>query len=307
VATNGGSFLIAQEGSNKVLRQFVINQAGVNAWVADTEPITLLGGSLTNLDIQVDVLIGSGSAQINIAQLTCGSADTIDQSWVFQNTDNTIRLKGDLTSCMEVMPVSGLDANVYLNDCYDKFLQNDERKMTPSTQNWTYNSAKQIVSAFNGQCLDVVGVSTSDGANIDTWTCVNQANEKFDYDSNKGYLTAEHSQKCVTAYRNSAYAGICGRIQPGKDWERAGYCLYLFANGDWRFFAATKVIGTGHVDNVNNNWHNLIISLNGTTVKAAIDKNYIVNVQDQSYSNGGFVTLNSGWNIASFDNFVLAN
>ena len=49
-ADDGGCFLIANapEGPDAssrglVLQQFVINQAGVNAWVPDTQPITMLG------------------------------------------------------------------------------------------------------------------------------------------------------------------------------------------------------------------------------------------------------------------------
>ena len=49
-ADDGGCFLIAEapEGPDQssrglVLQQFVINQAGVNEWVPDTPPITMLG------------------------------------------------------------------------------------------------------------------------------------------------------------------------------------------------------------------------------------------------------------------------
>jgi galactosylceramidase len=46
-ADDGGSFLIAaapagEDERGMVLQQFVINQAGVNAWVPDTPPITVL-------------------------------------------------------------------------------------------------------------------------------------------------------------------------------------------------------------------------------------------------------------------------
>jgi len=307
-ADDGGSFLIAIEGTNQVLRQFVTDQAGVNAWTEDTEPISLIGPDLANILVKVDIEIGNGGADSqNIEQETCGAGESLYQAWTFES-DGTVRLTGDNTSCMEVIQSMELDANVFLNDCYDHQLKSTSKaKASPTYQSWSYSSTDlHLKSAFNGQCLDVVGVSQSDGANIDTWTCVEQNNEQFTYNQSNGWLVAQHSKKCVTVVKGQIYAGLCGRIQPGEDYQRNGYCYYVYSNGNWRVAANDqKVLGSGTLGAAVTGWHSLSLSLNGNAVVATFDGKTLVNTTDNSYAKG-FVSLNSGWNIASFDNFSLA-
>lgn len=54
-------------------------------------------------------------------------------------------------------------------------------------------------SKFNGECLDVKGKGTFDGAEVDTWSCVTATNEAFGYDSVSGHFVDENSKKCMSA------------------------------------------------------------------------------------------------------------
>ena len=45
-----------------------------------------------------------------------------------------------------------------------------------------------LKSKFNGECLDVQGKHTEDGAVVDTWTCVSATNEAFAFDAKTGQV-----------------------------------------------------------------------------------------------------------------------
>ena len=107
---DGGCFLVApappgvdQQLRGQVLQQFVINQAGVNEWVPDTQPISIIGNN----------------------------------NW----TDYTVTV--------------------------------DVRVETSMPSNYS-----NILSVFNGMCVDVNGKSTASGAFVDTWQCVPDYNEQ---------------------------------------------------------------------------------------------------------------------------------
>lgn len=55
----------------------------------------------------------------------------------------------------------------------------------PQSGDWVF-----FVSEANGNCLDVAGQSKAAGARIDTYTCVQQDNERFRYDAATGHIVA---------------------------------------------------------------------------------------------------------------------
>lgn len=77
------------------------------------------------------------------------------------------------------------------------------------------------MARHSGKCLDVSGVSTADGANLDQWTCfaANQ-NQHFQWQAISGTsyfrIVARHSSRCLDVRDHSLADGariqqwICG-------------------------------------------------------------------------------------------------
>jgi hypothetical protein len=77
-----------------------------------------------------------------------------------------------------------------------------------STNSTPETAPTNFESKYNGQCLDVAGKKTSDGAEVNTWNCVQQSNEKFSYDAASGHFVDSNSKKCMST-DCPAKGGLC--------------------------------------------------------------------------------------------------
>ncbi|WP_326821578.1 RICIN domain-containing protein [Streptosporangium sp. NBC_01756] len=86
-----------------------------------------------------------------------------------------------------------------------------------------------LVARHSGKCLDVAGVSTADGANVQQWTCLpNQRNQEWNLvATDSGYYTlrAVHSGKCLdvagvgTADGANVQQWTCLSNQRNQEWR----------------------------------------------------------------------------------------
>jgi len=68
-----------------------------------------------------------------------------------------------------------------------------------------------VINRNSGKCLDVNGVSTADGANVQQWTCGSGTNQRWSLTSlSGGYyrLTAQHSGKVLDVVGNGTADGV---------------------------------------------------------------------------------------------------
>ena len=114
---------------------------------------------------------------------------------------------------------------------------------------------------------------------------------------------------------NSGAAAIYGRVgtalSGGNVNDYKGYRLSIYQTGAWYLSygnawtyetSSDTALASGTVTGFTaNTWHNLKLSLNGSTIKAYIDSNLVATVTN-SIRSAGMVGLGSGWNNTQFDN-----
>lgn len=105
------------------------------------------------------------------------------------------------------------------------------------------------------------------------------------------------------------YVGLCSRLQFGRVVPRSGYCFNLYIDNSWKVNDGNAVLANGTVrGGVLNTWHTIslaVTSANG--VVAQIDGAVVANLPGAggTYANG-MVAINSGYNLAWFDNFSVS-
>lgn len=91
--------------------------------------------------------------------------------------------------CLDVAGASAADsANVQQFRCH--LGANQQWKIIPNVNPTTYepDGTYLVININSGKCLDVVGASTADGANVQQYTCHRQANQRWiiRYDQHRG-------------------------------------------------------------------------------------------------------------------------
>jgi hypothetical protein len=79
-----------------------------------------------------------------------------------------------------------------------------------STTTGTFSGTSEFRAASSNKCMDVVGVSSNDGAQVQQFSCSNGSNQKFTVESvgNNNYrLKAAHSGKCLGVVNNGTGDG----------------------------------------------------------------------------------------------------
>lgn len=124
-----------------------------------------------------------------------------------------------------------------------------------------------------------------------------------------GSLPATARWRNMTAPAVSVYVGACVRLAFGRNVPRAGVCLNLYASGEWRLETAiNSTLASGSIAGpVEDQWHRIQLEADAAdTVTATIDDTVVARIANGGTAyKAGMVCLQSGYNVAFFDNFSL--
>ena len=142
----------------------------------------------------VDVSDGSTSNSANIQQYSCNG--TPAQQWVWSRYGMLVNPTSN--KCVTVAHHGGTDgSNIDLYECYHDGQPCTDPFECAGQDNqlwvWSGNSLKNRIS---DKCLDVADWGVSDGANIQLWTCDNNANQRWNASFS---LINAFSNDCMTA------------------------------------------------------------------------------------------------------------
>ncbi|HZV34839.1 MAG TPA: lamin tail domain-containing protein [Verrucomicrobiae bacterium] len=112
----------------------------------------------------------------------------------------------------------------------------------------------------------------------------------------------------VLVETNGGFAYVMGRIGtiPGFS-NPLPPCYWLALNnaaGAWQLYAATNLIASGPATFPANSWHNVRLTMRGSSLSCYVDGALATNVTDYTYSSG-LAGIGCGWHAAQFDNFLV--
>jgi len=124
---------------------------------------------------------------------TCASTSggtSPSQTWAI-NTDGTISLRDSQNKyCFNATGKDGTsgDPDIFLAAC----------DSASTSQVFVYDSAASTIKQkSSGNCLDITGQSTADGARIEVYPCNGGTNQQWRYNSTTGLITSQLNGKCV--------------------------------------------------------------------------------------------------------------
>jgi hypothetical protein len=113
----------------------------------------------------------------------------------------------------------------------------------------------------------------------------------------------------VLVETNGGLAFIMGRVGsvPGfGDPLPRGYWLALNnAASQWQLYASSNLLASGAANFATNEWHNLRIAMQGTSLRCYVDHVLVTNLTDYNFSSGMSGLGCGGWYGAQFDNFTV--
>ncbi len=84
-----------------------------------------------------------------------------------------------------------------------------------------------------------------------------------------------------------------------------GYWLALNnSSNDWELHSATNLLASGPATFPSDTWHNLRLSMRGSSISCFVDGLLVTNLNDYSFSSG-LAGIGCGWHGAQFDNFTV--
>ena len=343
-ADDGGCFLIAEAppGSDQhmrgmVLQQFVINQAGVNAWVPDTPPITVIGNpNWTDYRVTVDVRMEDSTASPFFANLVNkGNGMCLDvngketSSGASINTyecvtDYNEQVRDTTFVCVALSPaaVALRCRDATADRATDRHVRG--HRTLPARYAFIYG-VKALLHCLHSHpmSIGVVGLCqvTCDASSPNQRWLVNAADSTIrlaaavnwcmtvapSSDSNIVYLgpcvAGATEQQWATEFFSNQYAGMFGRLNEGGDRTRQGYGFTLSQAGAYAVMAGEVTLASGSVDvPVVGSWHTLSLLFASSTITAFINGTQVASVNNATFASG-LVSLVSNWGIAYFDNF----
>jgi hypothetical protein len=341
-ADYAGSWQVAQDPtrpSNKVLKQWVINQAHANQWAPDTDPITLIGDALSDVSVSVDMYLppypvphsGIRVDTINIQSLWGGmclgvagqalwsgaAAEALNcssdwyQQLTFDSSDGSIRMRR-AAKCLSAYGCPGrigdpTRAEICFQDCCGSF---DEQASCAAGQSWQWESDRAIrPQGQSSTCITVVQAGRQSAGGI--------FGDKLRLLPCSEPAPSARQQWLPTTTSYASYAGICARTSlppfrvPERHKARSGYCLNLGVDeqgrGVWQLEKeGAVVLARGMPDLPTGYWHRLALDVRGSWITAMVDGHPPATVSDNSFSSG-MIALNSAWGEAYFDNFTIGD
>jgi hypothetical protein len=335
LADQGGSFAVikssgdgdgkgqvggSSSGSNGVLMQMTPVDPGVNGWVANQDPISLVGDlSWTDTVITVmakvragpraDLAFSSGTDNTALLLLPC-DATAPSQHWAVDSPYPGYWLNEEAQLCLNQEGCS-TDAPIIVYECLGDACGNLEWKLT---------DLMQLTMKASGQCA----TANSVGA-IHTAACIMPVpppGQTWSYNETSMLLRngGPSGALCLsTPLPPPPYVAICSRISAFAAFEGTkannGVCLRLTqavqADGavqlSWSILEGSIKVASGSDLPVAKlgAWHQLSLSVVGGVAKAAIDGVAVGTVSLANTTAFGSASLGSSYDHSAFDNLTI--
>jgi hypothetical protein len=307
-ADQGGSFAVI----DGVMRQMAPKDPGPNGWVANQDPISLIGDlSWTDVSVTVharlnhvghsSVLVGSEVTPLPLQLLECDTKAKTQQ-WVYNEPYWRYFQNAETSLCLNQVGC-GKDAAVIQYQC--------EAPGPSSCGNleWHITDHSQLKINTTGQCVTATSQQTTHMAD-----CITPVPATQRWNNVGGAL--QNGGLCLSAPPVEEYVAICARISAfaAFDGNRAnnGVCLRLIFGDDgrvlWNILESTTVLAHGNVsestDIVNSSWHVLGLTVSGDMATTSINGSQVgtARVVNATY---GSASLGSSYADAMFDNFSI--
>jgi hypothetical protein len=216
--------------------------------------------------------------------------------WQWNATDGTVRIRGNTGFCLQTAS-KVLDANVFVGECSSPLA--DQQKwdniVTPTSMGDASSPCHMISGDYCSGCKDL--------ACCDLYYVPGKGNSKYNCAWSNTSTCSQSPTPCSGKPREIAYAGLCVRV----DLYGNGACLLVDSTGVWTMGSSSgnvsadpttswtqlKIIASGN---------NLTAVVNGVAYPAFLTAN---EKGVQSAQGSGMVSINSGFNVAYFDNFSM--
>ena len=315
-ADNGGSFQIAPApepavGRGRVMKQWVCNENGVNRWVPNVPPISLIGNaSWINISVAVDVRLGSGTSP---SPPPPPPADHAFVHWKNVFSGECLDLEGnhrDAGSRVDVWNCISAKNERFKYNIDTGHLVEETSGLCVSTEMCASGAKLCIAPCVDGSTAwDVLPPDGTIRPRSNLDSCLQTAAKTLDADVFVGPCSATPTpQQQWVNYTfgpepGSVYAGACVRT----DRNGVGVCFVLSSSGEWNWRISSGVAtpGRGKVGkDPTAEWSRLEIRALGDSATAFIDGSVVSTVK-LSTQTSGMVSINSGYNVAYFDNFEI--
>jgi len=118
----------------------------------------------------------------------------------------------------------------------------------------------------------------------------------------------DYSISADACIENTGAVAVIGRVsritEDKKTGYPPGYTFQLSDTGGWILKTPQGTLASGSTACLPNQWHNLKLSFNGSTVTASIDKKRVATVRDSTYRSG-LAGLGTTGNYAEFGNLMI--
>ena len=339
LADQGGSFSVIKNGTDGggVLQQMTPTDPGPNGWVANQDPITLVG-DLSWTDISVSAL-----AKLSLPD---SPAPPLHESQLATAAEERVAVAPlQLLPCLE-----GVPEQVWVpNTPFKGYFQNAETKMClnqfgcgkdvpviqyrcippgsgsqPTCENeiWALTPSKQLVINVTGQCATTHNQGADHRAIMTDCISPVPLQQQWELGSGGQLRSAIGNQYfCLSTPPIQRYVAVCARISAFDAFAgfaaNNGVCLRLIANGtalSWSMRESTTILASGPITGGTegwrlraamadaDGWHKLELTVVGRVATATINGVKLGSVPITNATRGGSASLGSSYDTAFFDN-----
>ena len=169
--------------------------------------------------------------------------------------------------------------------------------------NWAFNAASGAFTGLGGLALTYV---KSDKALVLT-PFAGAPTQVWSYAPASGQLRLVAEGLCLTTPAVPVYAVVCGRLESYAGFDAVttpGYCLNLFASGNWTLASNDSPIAAGAAPAPFDSTapHRIAVSMAGDLVEAFLDGARVASVNNDDFAFGN-AALGSGFHQCAFDDF----
>eukprot|EP01116_Phalansterium_solitarium_P015450 TRINITY_DN3414_c0_g1_i1.p1 TRINITY_DN3414_c0_g1~~TRINITY_DN3414_c0_g1_i1.p1 ORF type:complete len:762 (+),score=180.62 TRINITY_DN3414_c0_g1_i1:87-2372(+) len=276
----GGTFAVrtVPGTKNNALSQLVFDAGDSNSWVANPDPVTLIGGaSYADYSVGVSVMLPGRnrppSTRGGLATVVACDATQANQRWVW-NTPAA----GYIQSVSDQLCLNslGCTSSIGFWDCVTTGGTCCGSDCYAGLQFRLDAASGQLVSALD---TDQNCVTAQPHGPLVLAACNQSAAQRWVYNqtSQQLYTTYSGSAQCLTNGDQppEVYAKACVRVsqfngQVQSSWDN-GVCLHVSSLGAWSLRSGPTTVGNGTISVDWSTWHRLYVTATGQQFTASFD------------------------------------
>lgn len=248
--------------------------------------------------------IGTGNcaSSTGLCLVPCGDASGV---WSWDAADGSVRARRDDASnaCLQTAS-KVLDANVFVGECSSPLTAQQKWKNASMPQAMQMYGGAAAAHDFGSEiCHTTLGDDCSgckDKECCDSYFVPGPDLSKYNCAwSTSANACSTSPTPCSADHRG--YAGLCVRANTGG----VGVCLRIDSDGAWAMMGGGAASGNVSYDPATT-WTHLKIIATGTNLTAVVNGvAYPAGPAAAAAATNGMVSINSGFNVAYFDNFSI--